>query len=114
MKGVEKGIDDMDKAVELTPDDISVRLVRGVNSVQLPSFFNRLATAIKDFSYLLGDPRLAHLDAQLQSTIYCWAGVAYKRDSQRSKAKELLEKAISLSPDSITAKKAEQELTDLR
>ena len=113
MKDVENGIDDMNKAVELAPDDISVRLVRGINSIQLPTFFNRLSTAIKDFSFLVEDPRLSHLDVQLQATIYCWAGVAYKRDSQRIKAKELLEKAFSLSPNSGIAQKAEQELADL-
>ena len=34
MKDVDKGIDEMDKAVDLAPDNISVRLVRGINSVQ--------------------------------------------------------------------------------
>jgi tetratricopeptide (TPR) repeat protein len=74
--------------------------------------FKRLGTALKDFSFLLADPRFPHLDVQLQSTIYYWAGVAYKRDNQADKAKEYLEKAISVAPESMTAKNAEKELKE--
>lgn len=113
MNFVEKGIDEMDRAVEMTPDNVTARLVRGVNSVKLPSLFNRLAIAIKDFSFLLADSRFSHLDVQLQSTIYYWAGVAYKNDNQKSKARELLEKAISTSPNSGIAASAQEELNSL-
>jgi tetratricopeptide (TPR) repeat protein len=109
---VDKGIDELDKAVDLAPDNITVHLTRGINSVQLPSMFKRLGTALKDFSFLLADPRFPHLDVQLQSTIYYWAGVAYKRDNQADKAKEYLEKAISVAPESMTAKNAEKELKE--
>jgi cytochrome c-type biogenesis protein CcmH/NrfG len=37
MSRVDKGIDEMDKAVELAPTDVTVRIVRGINSIQLPS-----------------------------------------------------------------------------
>jgi tetratricopeptide (TPR) repeat protein len=109
---VDKGIDELDKAADLAPDNISVRLTRGINSMQLPSIFKRLGTALKDFSYLLADPRFPHFDASLQSTIYYWAGVANKRDNQFTKAKELLEKAIAVAPESDTAQKAKKELKE--
>ena len=112
LKHVDKGIDELDKAAELGPDNIAVHLTRGINSLQLPSIFKRLGTALKDFSFLLADARFPHLEAHLQSTIYYWAGVAYKRDSQTSKAKEYLEKAISAAPESTTAQKAEKELKE--
>ncbi len=110
MSNVDKGIDELDKAAELAPNDITVRLVRGINSVQLPSMFRRLATALKDFNYLLNDARFSKFDPHLQSTIFCWAGIAYKNDGQTDKAKELLEKAISTDPNSDMAHKAENEL----
>lgn len=113
MSHVDKGIDEMDKAVELAPDDVRVRLTRGINSVNLPSMFKRLGTALKDFTFLLGHPGFTKFDARLQSTIYCWAGIAYKHDNQRDKAKELLQKAISVAPQSDTARNAEQELKEL-
>jgi tetratricopeptide (TPR) repeat protein len=109
---VDKGIDELDKAAELAPDNITVRLTRGINSLQLPSMFKRLGTALKDFSFLLADPRFPHLEIHLQSTVYYWAGVAYKRDNQADKAKEYLEKAISVAPQSNTAQRAEKELRE--
>jgi tetratricopeptide (TPR) repeat protein len=113
MGNVDKGIDELDKAADLAPNDITVRLVRGINSVQLPSMFRRLATALKDFTYLLNDERFAKFDSHLQSTICCWAGIAYKNDGQTAKAKDLLQKAISADPNSDTARKAENELKQI-
>ena len=113
LKHVDKGIDELDKAADLAPDNITVHLMRGINSLQLPSMFKRLGTALKDFSFLLADPRFPHLEVHLQSTIFYWAGVAYKRDNQAGKAKEYLEKAISKAPESPTAKNAEKELKEL-
>jgi tetratricopeptide (TPR) repeat protein len=110
MKDVDKGVDEMDKAVDLAPDNISVRLVRGINSVNLPSMFHRLPIALKDFEYMMSDARFAGFNPHLQSTIYCWAGIAYNSDNQTAKAKELLQKAISADPNSETARKAENEL----
>jgi len=113
MSNVDKGIDEMDKAVDLAPDNVSVRLVRGINSAHLPSMFKRLGTAQKDFYYLLNSPAFPHFDAHLKSTIYYWSGFVYKQDNQPEKAKELLQKAIDVAPDSDTAKNARQELKDL-
>ncbi len=110
MKDVDKGVDEMDKAVDLAPDNVSVRLVRAINSVNLPSMFRRLPIALKDFEYLMNDSKFAGYNLHLQSTIYCWAGIAYNNDGQAAKAKELLQKAVSADPNSETAKKAENEL----
>jgi tetratricopeptide (TPR) repeat protein len=113
LKHVDKGIDELDKAVDLAPDNITVHLTRGINSLQLPSIFKRLGTAVKDFSFLLADSRFPHLEVHLKSTIYYWAGIAYKRDNQADRAKEYLKKAISVAPESPTAKNAEKELKEL-
>ena len=112
LKHVDHGIDEMDRAVDLEPENITVHLVRGINSVQLPSIFHRLSTALNDFSFLLKLQQFPHLNVQLQSTIYYWAGVAYKHDDQKDKAKDYLEKAISVAPDSPSAKNAERELKE--
>jgi tetratricopeptide (TPR) repeat protein len=113
MSDVDKGIDELDKAVDLAPENVSIRITRGVNSVHLPSMFKRLGTALKDFNFLLNHPAFPKFDAGLQSTIYYWAGVAHKQDNQRDKAKGFLQKAIDLAPDSDNARNARQELKDL-
>jgi len=113
MSDVDKGIDEMDKAVDLDPDNVTVRLTRAINSVHLPSMFKRLGTALKDLTYLLNHPGFSKFQAGLQSTIYYWAGFAYKQDNQREKAKALLQKAIDVAPDSDTVRNARRELKDL-
>lgn len=110
MKHVEKGIDELDKAVEIAPDDVKVRVVRGINSLNLPSMFKRLPTALKDFAFLLAHPGFSHFDPELQSTIYCCGGIAYKQDNQIPKAKEYLQRAVAVASDSDTARKANEEL----
>lgn len=112
-RDVEKGIDEMDKAVELAPDNVSVRLTRGINSCKLPPMFKRIGTALKDFMYLINSPAFPHFNPNLKSTIYYWAGFAYKQDKETEKARELLRKAIDSAPDSPTAKNAGRELKDL-
>ncbi len=112
-KDVDKGVDDMDKAADLAPADVTVRIVRGINSTNLPSMFRRLPVALKDFEFLMNDARFVHFDAHLQATIYCWAGIAYKNDSQPARAKELLQKAISADPNSDMARRAENELKQI-
>jgi len=59
---------------------------------------------------MMSGARFAGFNPHLQSTIYCWAGIAYNNDNQTAKAKELLQKAISADPNSETARKAENEL----
>jgi tetratricopeptide (TPR) repeat protein len=113
MNDVDKGIDEMDKAVDLAPDNVSIRLLRGINSAHLPPMFKRLGTALKDFHYLLSCPAFPHFDARLKSTIYYWSGFAYKQDKQIDKAKELLQKAIDVAPESDNAKNAQRELKNL-
>jgi tetratricopeptide (TPR) repeat protein len=112
-KDVDKGVDDMDKAADLAPTDVTVRIVRGINSVQLPSMFRRLPTALKDFEFLMNDARFVHFNAHLQATIFYWAGIGYKNDGQPARAKELLQKAASADPNSDMSRKAESELKQL-
>ncbi len=50
---VDKGIALMDKAVELDPDNVSVRMTRAMNSIRLPSMFNRRDIAVEDFEHLV-------------------------------------------------------------
>ncbi|MBI5551023.1 MAG: hypothetical protein HY911_05890 [Desulfobacterales bacterium] len=42
----------MDRAVKRAPDNITVRMTRGANSLALPSFLNRVGCAVEDYAYL--------------------------------------------------------------
>ncbi len=52
MSYVNKGTALMDKAVRRAPENITVRMTRGLNSMNLPSLFKRRALALEDFEYL--------------------------------------------------------------
>ncbi len=44
----------MDRAVKRAPDNITVRMTRGANSLELPAFLNRVGCAVEDYTYLAG------------------------------------------------------------
>ncbi len=53
MRWVRQGVEAMDRAFETAPNNISVRIVRAVNSYQLPAFLGRRKVADEDFRLLL-------------------------------------------------------------
>jgi len=110
---VDRGVDEMDKAVDRAPENITVRLVRAINGVQLPEMFHRLPVALKDFDHLLKTPEFGRLTPQLRCTIYCWAGIANKKDHQPARAKEYLQRAVDLGAGTPLGTRAQVELKDL-
>jgi tetratricopeptide (TPR) repeat protein len=104
---------DLDKAVEMEPYNMMVRLMRGINSLSLPGKMGRLAVALEDFIVLLKHPDFPEQTRQLKATIYYYGGVAYKRADEYDTARQLLRKAISILPDSDFAKRAQKELDEM-
>ncbi len=114
LNAVNKGIAEMDKAVELAPTNVSVYVVRGMTSVQLPLIFKRLPIAVIDFDHVLSSDDFHSFNKNLQATISLWAGISYKQDHQNGKARKMLQSAVGFIPDSWVSKKAIVELKDLK
>lgn len=110
---VRKSGQDLDKAVEMEPYNMMVRLLRGINSLSLPRSYGRVAVALEDFIVLLRHPDFPAQTPQLKATIYYYGGVAYKRADDWNTARQLLQKAISVLPDSEFARRAQKELDDM-
>jgi len=108
-----KGAADLDMAVGLAPDNMMVRLFRGMNALAAPGFLGRLSIALEDFIVLLKHPAFPDQPKELRVSIYYYAGVAHKRADDYDKARELFKKAISILPDSDFAKRSEEELKDM-
>lgn len=53
MRHVQKGLQKMDRAVELAPMDFGIRWQRGATCLNLPPVFERSGTAVEDFTQLL-------------------------------------------------------------
>jgi tetratricopeptide (TPR) repeat protein len=108
-----KGAAELDLAVGRAPDNMMIRLLRGMNALAAPGFFGRLQVALEDFIVLLKHPAFQDQSEELRVSIYYYAGVAHKRAEDYDKARSLFMKAISLLPESDFAKRAEAELKDL-
>ena len=108
-----KGAAELDMAVGLAPDNMMVRLIRGMNALAAPGFLGRLPIALEDFIVLLRHPAFPEQSKELKVSIFYYGGVAHKRADDYDRARELFKKAISLLPDSDFAKRAQDELKDM-
>lgn len=108
-----RGGAELDRAVEIAPDNIMVRLIRGINGLGLPAFVGRLPTSLEDFIVLLRHPALPEQTRELKVAVYYYAGVAHKRADEYDRARELFKRAISIMPDSEFARRSQEELRDM-
>lgn len=86
---VDKGIECMDKAVKKDPDNITIRMTRGLNSKGLPGFLNRRQVAYEDFEHLadLFEKGL-NAPSSLKNTVYKSLSGLYKEDGDKIKAQK--------------------------
>ena len=108
-----RGGAELDRAVEIAPDNIMVRLLRGINGLGLPAFVGRLPTSLEDFIVLLRHPAFPEQTRELKAAVYYYAGVAHKRADEYERARELFKRAISIMPDSEFARRSQEELRDM-
>lgn len=91
-------LDEVNKAVELTPKSAKVWLSRGVGNYYLPpGFGGGVDKAIEDFRKAIA------LDAQLAEA-HLWLGVALRKSGKNAEARKSIEKSLSLNPARAWAK----------
>jgi len=84
-----RGVEYMDKAVRMDPDNISVRLIRANNSKNLPRFLNRRSVAYEDFEYLAGlFEKRPDVSPSLKVSVYRDLAALYKEDGDAAKARK--------------------------
>ncbi len=113
MKFLKRGGEELDRAVEIAPDNVMVRLIRGINGLGLPEYADRLQTSLEDFLIILKRPDFPDQTRQLKVVVFYYAGLALKRADDYEKARELFERAIAILPGSEYARRAEEELKDM-
>jgi tetratricopeptide (TPR) repeat protein len=111
---IRKGGVELDRAVGLAPDNMMVRLFRGMNALAAPGFLARLSVALEDFIVLMKNPAFPDQTKELRVSIYYYAGVAHKRADDYERASELFRKAIALLPESEFAQRSQEELKDMK
>ena len=108
-----RGTAELDHAVDLAPMDMMVRLIRGINELNLPESIGRVPVALEDFIVLLRHPDFPEQTRELKAVIYFYGGISHKRADDYSGARVLFKKAISILPGSEFAKRAQDALDNL-
>jgi len=108
MKFVKKGTRLMDRAVKKHPNDVNLRMVRGGNSLGLPTFLQRSRYAVEDFSHVLG--LIEGAPSPFKAQIHFSLGNAYELTEQPEQAKAQWQQVIQLVPQSKLAKRAQAKL----
>ena len=74
-----EGVRMMNQAVENAPTDVNVRLIRAINHLELPAFFNKKKQSRDDFNWLLSEIKSAKNELVpdiTASVIYYYAGLS--------------------------------------
>jgi hypothetical protein len=103
---VKRGLNAMDAAVKLAPDDAEVRLVRALNNVQMPNFLNRDEIARNDFEWIWekvqGQPEKYRND--LKQNVALHYGLSLHKNKRLEEAKQVWKKGIEIEPSSDLAR----------
>jgi tetratricopeptide (TPR) repeat protein len=97
---VNKGIGFMDKAVRMDPDNISVRMIRASNSMNLPKFLNRRSVAYEDFEHLASlFEKKPDVSPSLKAYVYQNLAALYKEDGDAAKAQKYESMAAAIKKE---------------
>jgi tetratricopeptide (TPR) repeat protein len=109
---VNNGLEEMDKAVALAPDDVAVRLTRANTCYALPDIFNRIDTTVGDCRYLsrLFEKNPAAYSESVRMKVRLLLASSLKKSGKEEESKRVLEKIIAESPGSTYAEEARKML----
>ena len=102
---VNNGLEEMDKAVQMAPDNVTIRLTRASTCLALPDLFGRTATALADLEHLdqLQAKTPTSLNPPTHAHVLLLLGKAYERSDNQDKAKRCWQKAVAVGADSKAA-----------
>ena len=108
VKYAKQGFEQLDKSIEMNPEDLDVRLIRAMNSSQVPKFMKRLTLSIEDFNFIIKHKTFGSWTPDHRAFVYLHFGKALEKDDQPEKAKEFFELAIKEAPGSKSAQDAKK------
>ena len=88
MKWTKKGIVQIDKAVNMAPENIQVRSIRATTYTNFPAMFKKLETALKDFNFILRKEK--DCSDEFKLNFYYYYGVALNKNKNIVEAKKNL------------------------
>jgi hypothetical protein len=110
---LEQASADLDRAVALSPDDLSVRLLRGTSYAEFPPFLKKGPLAREDFDAAVRHPQFAAQSAEARARVYLISGKLFAAAGESDKAKEAWSSAVAAGPQTTAGAAAQQELKKL-
>jgi tetratricopeptide (TPR) repeat protein len=110
IKYAKKGFEHLDKSIQMNPDDLDVRLIRAMNSYQVPKIMKRLPLALEDFNFIIKHNTFESWTADHKAFVYLHFGKALEKDDQDEKAREFFELAAKIAPQSKSGIEARAKL----
>ncbi len=110
IKYAKRGFEQLDKSVQINPDDLNIRLIRAMNSYQVPKIMKRLNLAMEDFNFIINHKSFETWSADYKAFVFLHFGKALEKDDQHGKAREFYETAIKEAPESMSADEAKKAL----
>lgn len=108
VKFAKQGFEQLDKSIQMNPDDLDVRLIRAMNSYQVPKMMSRLPLSIEDFEFIIKHKKFESWTPDNRAFVYLHFGKALEKDEQHEKAKQMFELAIKEAPLSKSAQEAKK------
>ena len=115
IKYMQRGLAKLDKAVILCPDDPFIRMTRGSTYSNIPAFFNRLDTAVKDFEHVVTLQKKSdmHLPLDFWAPFHLAYGYALVKKNDPEGAALQYKTLITKAPEHPLAEQAKELLDQL-
>jgi heme-degrading monooxygenase HmoA len=104
---------DLDAAVAMAPDNVQVRLVRGLMYGRFPGFYNKGPVAKDDLETAIRSPRFASEKPEKQAEAHLVLGVVFASTGDAAKAGVEFLAAVDSNPDGDAAKEARNQMKKL-
>ncbi|MBL9175194.1 MAG: hypothetical protein JNL10_16770 [Verrucomicrobiales bacterium] len=110
IRRVREGLAVMDAALRENPDDPDARFTRASNNLFLPDLFHRRETVQSDFAWLQERADRGEFAPDFRQYVYLYHGHAQKRWGNPTRARELWEAGLKVTPESTVADELRHEL----
>lgn len=111
MAGVNNGLDALEKAVQLNPDNLEARIYYGIFAVNVPGFFGKGPKGIENLEYAL---KIIKDDPETEITVLQFLGKGYRDAGMFDKAVKTWDRALKLNPPEKTAAYIRENLDDAK
>lgn len=110
VKYAKKGFEQLDKSIQMNPEDLDVRSIRAMNSYQVPKIMKRLPLSLEDFNFIIEHKTFESWTTDHKAFVYLHFGRALEKDDQDEKAREYFELAAKIAPQSKSGIEAKAKL----